>query len=415
MRTVAVGTLELFRSHFTVAMQPKQFLDLGKKAVTAWSDDFAPSMGAAISYYTVFSLAPLLVIVIAVAGALFGREAVQGEIVAQLSGFIGRDGALAVQGLVKSASEPSKGLLAGLLSVGVLLVGATTVFAELQSALDRIWHVPAAAKPSGCRRFPYGLLTTPEGGRITTEHRCPCRTLGDRPPLNVLDAERSLSTLSGRIEPDHRVPDRVPVAANRFVSFARYREAEAPMIERLLNGERAEDVLGAKVLPEPHFGSWPGFAGELYELKDHTAGGASICWFADALMFLCEGHVAPKRPRPWADSFERAIARSSERQDPEQIINDWVADELWMMRWLDWDCTFDVARAELATRVAMVRHIIDRMRKQKVRADQAAAEAVMIVEIGAANESWTEVVDSIANSPSPASELFPKMARRASR
>ncbi|PZQ71538.1 MAG: YihY/virulence factor BrkB family protein [Variovorax paradoxus] len=145
-------------------MQPKQFLDLGKKAVTAWSDDFAPSMGAAISYYTVFSLAPLLVIVIAVAGALFGREAVQGEIVTQLSGFIGRDGALAVQGLVKSASEPSKGLLAGLLSVGVLLVGATTVFAELQSALDRIWHVPAAAKPSGvwsllrARVLSFGLI-----------------------------------------------------------------------------------------------------------------------------------------------------------------------------------------------------------------------------------------------------------------
>ena len=145
-------------------MQPKQFLDLGKKAVSAWSDDFAPSMGAAISYYTVFSLAPLLVIVIAVAGALFGREAVQGEIVAQLSGFIGRDGALAVQGLVKSASEPSKGLLAGLLSVGVLLVGATTVFAELQSALDRIWHVPAAAKPSGvwsllrARVLSFGLI-----------------------------------------------------------------------------------------------------------------------------------------------------------------------------------------------------------------------------------------------------------------
>lgn len=145
-------------------MQPKQFFDLGKKAVSAWSDDFAPSMGAAISYYTVFSLAPLLVIVIAIAGALFGREAVQGEIVAQLSGFIGRDGALAVQGLVKSASEPSKGLIAGLLSVGVLLVGATTVFAELQSALDRIWHVPAAAKPSGvwsllrARVLSFGLI-----------------------------------------------------------------------------------------------------------------------------------------------------------------------------------------------------------------------------------------------------------------
>jgi membrane protein len=130
-------------------MKPKHLFDLCRKAVTAWIDDFAPSMGAAISYYTMFSLAPLLVIVIAIAGALFGREAVQGEIVAQLTGLIGRDGAEAVQGLVASANEPGRGLVAGLISVVVLVVGATTVFAELQSALDRIWHVPEKDKPSG--------------------------------------------------------------------------------------------------------------------------------------------------------------------------------------------------------------------------------------------------------------------------
>jgi membrane protein len=145
-------------------MKPKQLVHLCRSAVIAWVDDFAPSMGAAISYYTMFSLAPLLVIVIAVAGALFGREAVQGEIVAQLSGLIGQEGAIAVQGLVKSASEPAKGLLAGAISVAVLIVGATTVFAELQSALDRIWHVPEADKPSGvwailrARVLSFGLI-----------------------------------------------------------------------------------------------------------------------------------------------------------------------------------------------------------------------------------------------------------------
>jgi membrane protein len=130
-------------------MNIKTTLGLCKKAATAWVDDFAPSMGAAISYYTVFSLAPLLVIVIAIAGAVFGREAVTGQIVTQLSGLIGKNGATFVQGLVASASDTNKGLVAGLISVVVLLVGATTVFAELQSALDRIWHVPAANKPAG--------------------------------------------------------------------------------------------------------------------------------------------------------------------------------------------------------------------------------------------------------------------------
>jgi membrane protein len=103
-------------------------------------------MGAAIAYYTVFSLAPLLLIVIAVAGAVFGREAVQGEIVAQLQGLIGHDGALAIQGLIKSASKPADGLLAGGISIVVLVVGATTVFGELQTALNRIWQVPQGAR-----------------------------------------------------------------------------------------------------------------------------------------------------------------------------------------------------------------------------------------------------------------------------
>jgi membrane protein len=137
-------------------MHIKQFFGLFKKAAQAWQADFAPSMGAAISYYTVFSLAPLLVIVIAVAGAVFGRDAVQGLIVAQLGGLIGNDGATMVQALVKSASDTNRGLIAGSISVVILLIGATTVFAELQSAMDRIWHVPAEHRPQGL----FALLRT---------------------------------------------------------------------------------------------------------------------------------------------------------------------------------------------------------------------------------------------------------------
>ena len=130
-------------------MNIKRVATLAKKTVVAWLDDFAPSMGAAISYYTVFSLAPLLVIVIAIAGALFGREAVTGQITGQLGSLIGTEGARFVQELIASASDTGRGVVAGTVSVVVLLVGATTVFAELQSALDRIWHVPEREKPQG--------------------------------------------------------------------------------------------------------------------------------------------------------------------------------------------------------------------------------------------------------------------------
>jgi membrane protein len=128
---------------------PKHLLQLALKAVKAWSADYAPSMGAAISYYTVFSLAPLLVIVIAIAGAFFGRDAVSGAIVAQLGGLIGEQGASLIQSIIASATKSGSGTTAGIISVVVLIMGATSVFTELQSALDRIWHIPPSQKPQG--------------------------------------------------------------------------------------------------------------------------------------------------------------------------------------------------------------------------------------------------------------------------
>jgi membrane protein len=124
-------------------------LDLIKQAFKAWQDDYAPSMGAALSYYTLFSLAPLLLIVIAVAGMVFGQEAAQGEILGQLRGIMGEEGAIAVEGMIEAANKPGKSALATIVGIALLLLGATAVFGELQSALDRIWRTPAPKKESG--------------------------------------------------------------------------------------------------------------------------------------------------------------------------------------------------------------------------------------------------------------------------
>ncbi|MBC7995548.1 MAG: YihY/virulence factor BrkB family protein, partial [Rhizobacter sp.] len=120
-----------------------------KDAAISWSDDYAPSMGAALAYYTIFSAAPLLLIVVSVAGLVFGPEAARGEIYAQLQGMIGDEGALAVQALLQSVSKPAEGVLATVVGTGVLLIGATTVFAELQDALDRIWRAPVRERIGG--------------------------------------------------------------------------------------------------------------------------------------------------------------------------------------------------------------------------------------------------------------------------
>ena len=131
-------------------MAIKRFYTLAKMSVQSWLDDYAPSMGAAIAFYTVFSLAPLVMIVIGIAGFFWGEEAVRGELLRQISGMVGENGATAIEGVIRSGSEESEqGIAAGLVSLVVLLVGATTVFAELQSALDRIWEVPEKEKKTG--------------------------------------------------------------------------------------------------------------------------------------------------------------------------------------------------------------------------------------------------------------------------
>jgi len=260
-------------------------------------------------------------------------------------------------------------------------------------------------KPGGCKRFPYGLVTTPYGGRITTEHRCPCRTLGDRPALDVLDADRSLRDLSGRLESDLTADKRVPMTISKKLPFEQYERIEAHMIERLLKGHRAEDVLASKPLAPMYDASWPVWAAGLYELDDGTRGGIALSWFADTLLALCTGSRPPDRPRPWANAFERGAGRANKPATEDEVVNDWIADELWMMRGLGLGVPFDIARAELATRLCVVRAVTSRLRAVGVRADQAAAEAVMMAELAAACEHWDDVVQAIANDPSPSAEL----------
>jgi membrane protein len=114
-----------------------------REAGVAWLTDYAPSMGAALSYYTVFSLAPTLLIVISVAGLIFGAEAVRGEIFGQLSYLMGPAAAAAIQQVLASLRHPAQGLTGMLLGLVLLVAGATSVFGELQNALDRIWRASA--------------------------------------------------------------------------------------------------------------------------------------------------------------------------------------------------------------------------------------------------------------------------------
>ena len=130
-------------------MTGKDLWGLVKAAASGWIDDYAQSMGAALAYYTMFSIAPLLLIAISIAGLVFGDQAARGEIFSQLEGMLGAAGALAVQGLLESVRKPTESVTATVFGGVLLLIGATSVFGELQDALDRIWRAPARAGQSG--------------------------------------------------------------------------------------------------------------------------------------------------------------------------------------------------------------------------------------------------------------------------
>ncbi len=114
---------------------------LMKESFREWSADNAARLGAALSYYTVFALAPLLLIITAVAGLFLGEEAVRGKLDNQLAGLVGADAAGVIQSAVAKASEQKSGIIATVVGLVTLLVGATGVMLELQAALNTVWKV----------------------------------------------------------------------------------------------------------------------------------------------------------------------------------------------------------------------------------------------------------------------------------
>ncbi len=127
-------------------LRPSQIGGLLMDSARQWSSHRASSKGAALALYMVFSLAPMLLLVIAVAGAFFGEEAVRSELFAQLRDLIGDRGAEVIQTVLASAHESGSGWMAALVSICVLIFSATTAFAELKASLDELWDVSANQK-----------------------------------------------------------------------------------------------------------------------------------------------------------------------------------------------------------------------------------------------------------------------------
>jgi membrane protein len=128
---------------FTVS-SPRSLVKVSTRTVQEFLDDQPFNLAAALSYYTLLSIAPLLLVVIAVAGLFVGGDAVRGQLVNQISDLVGRQSAEFINTVVVNSDQPKRGIIAALAGLSITVLSATTVFAQLQSSLNRIWHVEAA-------------------------------------------------------------------------------------------------------------------------------------------------------------------------------------------------------------------------------------------------------------------------------
>jgi hypothetical protein len=248
-------------------------------------------------------------------------------------------------------------------------------------------------KPRACWRFPFGLVATPSGGRVTTAHYCSCRTLG-AVPLDLDEAEQSLADISGRLMADGRFDGEIALRADASESFAEYEKREAIWVERLVAGEDPRRFVR-------ELGSCWLAAGEVLELADvlsrttwRTHGGELLGWFGFGLLLLADEIEEGMPDRPWSRSFERAGARSEPRP-AQHVFADWLADVLWDLEWTSY-LPLDRTLGELALLLDVSYAVAARLEAAGARADCAAAEAVSIVDMARRSDPWRESVAHLA-------------------
>lgn len=138
----------------------RQALNLLMNTARKWLDDDAMSMGAALAFYSMLSLGPLVLLVLSGTALVFGEQAARGQMMAQIEGLVGADGALAVQQVLAAAGQQkASGLLATIIGFVTLLIGASAVFGQLQQALNRIWNVTTPPKGGFKRLIKRRLLS----------------------------------------------------------------------------------------------------------------------------------------------------------------------------------------------------------------------------------------------------------------
>jgi Fe-S-cluster containining protein len=250
-------------------------------------------------------------------------------------------------------------------------------------------------KPATCRLFPFYLVGTPTGVRVSTSHRCTCRSIGER---QALDAERVLAELgmAGRDLPlAWSAPARIGIDAGRDVSFAEWTAREARLLEKLNAGGLSGAGLLGLPFPALRNDSWASVAARFRQPSDATGFEQAKAWIGEAIGAHVEGRpIDRSRPRPWARFLPRVAARATHTDNRDAILADWLGDELWGLGWARWG-SFEQARMDFATRAAIVATLESAFAALGTPASIATAEAVLVVDPIVHSPHWDTVARAL--------------------
>lgn len=242
------------------------------------------------------------------------------------------------------------------------------------------------AKPRTCNRFPFGLTATPTGGRVVTSHRCPCRSFGKRPEVEVEEAREALLEENGRLRADRRIEATIHMTADEEISFEQYEEQEKVLIDQLLSGADPRKTLGYEPYPALSGVKWRDVGKQLAETAIENRYSVALLWMGHALLAAHGGRRGPWPPRPWMHSFDH-VEQRSDGQSAHTILGDWAADEVWSLEWTR-RMPFDERLAELASLLDVGYRIVGALKRQGAAEDRAAAEAVTILDLANDCDEW---------------------------
>jgi Fe-S-cluster containining protein len=253
-------------------------------------------------------------------------------------------------------------------------------------------------KPATCRLFPFYLVGTPTGVRVSTSHRCTCRSIGEREPLDVARVRAELGVAHGELDGELSLawtaPARVALDAERDVTFAEWTAREARMLEKLNAGVGLPTLIGSIAFPPLRNDSWEKVAARFCHPSDATGFEQAKAWIGEAIRAHVTQTTIAERPRPWARFLPRVTARSTAADHRDAILADWLADELWGLGWARWG-SFEQARMDFSTRAVIIATLEAAFARLGTSPTIAMAEAILVVDAVVHSPHWDAVARAL--------------------